>query len=78
MEKTPKLSPIQKRVLELIVIEGLTQEQMALELNRSRDTIKHYCFGIRQSFGVVSMYQAVALAVKYRIVEAPSLSTSPK
>src|SRR5919108_4907017 len=36
-----QLSPMQKKIIELLVYEGLTQKQIALRLERDPDTIKH-------------------------------------
>jgi DNA-binding NarL/FixJ family response regulator len=55
-----QLSPMQKKIIELLVYEGLTQKQIALRLERDPDTIKHHCGRIREKVGVDSMYQVVA------------------
>lgn len=58
-----QLSPMQMKILEMLVAEGLTQKQIAYQLKRDPATIKHHCERIRKKVGVDSMYQAVAIAV---------------
>lgn len=66
-----KLSTIQKRLLYLIVVEGFTQNQAALELDRSRETVKKYCINLKKQLGVDSFYQVVAIAVYKGWIPAP-------
>lgn len=71
MNPKPPLSLYQHiRVLGLLV-EGKTQDQIALDLGLSRDTIKQRCKRIKQDLGVQSLYQAVAVAVSNGWVQAP-------
>lgn len=72
-KKTTPLTPIQERVLYLIVYEGMTQEQAAIELHRSRETVKRYCINLRKQLGVDSFYQVVAIAVSKGWISAPPL-----
>jgi len=66
-----QLSPMQMKIVEMLVVEGLTQKQMALRLKRDPSTIKHHCERIRKKVGVASMYQVVAVAVDQGWVTAP-------
>lgn len=66
-----RLSPIQKRILYLMVVEGFTQGQAAIELDRSHETIKRYCINLRKQLGVVSFYQVIAIAVEMGWIPAP-------
>ncbi len=68
-----QLSPMQKKIIEMLVIEGLTQKQIAYQLKRDPDTIKHHCERIRKKVGVESMYQVVAVAVELGWVTAPQV-----
>jgi DNA-binding NarL/FixJ family response regulator len=65
------LTPIQKTILQLIVINGFTQDQVALEIRRSRDNVKKHCIQIRKKLGVTSLYQAVAVAIEKGWIAAP-------
>jgi DNA-binding NarL/FixJ family response regulator len=58
------------RVLRLIV-EGKTQDQIALEIGLSPETIKRRCRRAREFIGVETLYQAVAVAVARGWVSAP-------
>lgn len=69
-----QLSPMQMKIVEMLVMEGLTQKQIALRLKRDLSTIKHHCERIRKKVGVDSMYQAVAVAVDQGWVTAPQIS----
>lgn len=66
-----QLSPMQIKIVEMLVMEGLTQKQIALRLKRDPNTIKHHCERIRKKVGVESMYQVVAIAVDQGWVTAP-------
>lgn len=68
-----ELSPMQKTILRLMVVEGLTQKEIELRLQRRQVTIKRHCAQIKRKLGVVSMYQAVALAVELGLVNAPQM-----
>ena len=68
-----RLTPMQNKILHLLVEEGLTQKQMALRLNRKRSVIQHHYAQIRLKMGVPSMYQAVAVAVESGWVNAPHI-----
>ena len=68
-----QLSPMQKKIIEMLVMEGLTQKQIAFRLHRNSDTIKHHCERIRKKVGVDSMYQVVAVAVDLGWVTAPQV-----
>lgn len=58
------------RILSLLV-DGKTQDQIALEIDRSRETVKRRCKQIRKELRVESLYQAVAIAISKGWVEAP-------
>ncbi len=66
-----KLSPMQKKIIRMLVQEGLTHKEIAYRLNRNPQTIQHHFKRIRQKFGVESMYQMVAIAVALGWVTAP-------
>lgn len=66
-----QLSPMQMKIVEMLVMEGLTQKQIAFRLKRDPNTIKHHCERIRKKVGVESMYQVVAVAVDQGWVTAP-------
>lgn len=70
-----KISTIQKRILYLIIVDGYTQAQAAIHLDRSRETVKQYCITLRKSLGVDSFYQVVAIAVERGWVPPPSITT---
>ena len=70
-----QLSPMQIKIVELLVMEGLTQKQIALRLKRDPNTIKHHCERIRKKVGVESLYQVVAVAVDQGWVTAPSANS---
>lgn len=68
-----QLSPMQIKIVEMLVMEGLTQKQIALRLKRDPNTIKHHCERIRKKVGVESLYQVVAVAVDQGWVTAPQM-----
>jgi len=68
-----RVSTIQKRILYLLAVEGFTQSQAAIELNRSHYTVKHYCINLRKQLGVDNFYQVVAIAVAQGWIPAPTL-----
>ena len=65
------LTPTQRRLLYLLVVEGFTQKQMALALGVDPVTIKRHFTEIRKRIGVESTYQVVAVAVEIGLVRAP-------
>ena len=65
------ITPTQRRILHLLVVEGLTQKQMALALGVETVTIKRHFTEIRKRIGVSSTYQVVAIAVEMGLVSAP-------
>jgi DNA-binding NarL/FixJ family response regulator len=73
-----KINALQRRLLYLIVVEGYTQDQAAIELNRSHETVKRYCINLRKQLGVDSFFQVVAIAIFEGWIPPPSLSQSPK
>lgn len=66
------LTPTHKLILQLMV-EGLTQKQIALRLGRAERTVVRYCVEIRQLVRVDSIYQAIAVAVERGWVNAPKV-----
>jgi len=66
-----KLTPMQNKIVHMLVEEGLTQKQISLNLNKGSTTIKHHLRQIRMKVGVASMYQVVAVAVELGWVSAP-------
>lgn len=72
-----QLSPMQIKIVEMLVRDGLTQKQIALQLHRDPDTIKHHCERIRKKVGVESLYQVVAVAVDQGWVTAPQVLPAP-
>jgi DNA-binding NarL/FixJ family response regulator len=65
------LTPMQKKIVRMLVEEGLTQKQISLNLHKGSTTIKHHLRQIRMKVGVASMYQVVAVAVELGWVSAP-------
>lgn len=70
MQNFRELTPREREILAMIV-EGLTQNQIALELGCKRVTVKAHLTQIRQKVGAVSTYQLVAIAVERGWVQAP-------
>lgn len=68
-----KLTPMQKKILRMLVEEGLTQKQMTLRLQRSPTAIKHHMSQMKIKVGLGSLYQVVAVAVELGWVSAPSV-----
>ena len=60
------------RLLRLLV-EGKTQNQIALEFGLSRETIKKRCRDMRRYIGVQTVYEAIAVAVSRGWVSAPKV-----
>lgn len=69
-----ELTPMQNKILRLMVLEGLTQKEIALRLGKKHITIKHYVAQIRSQMGLSSTYQVIAIAVEYGLVGAPRLA----
>ena len=72
-EAIQALTPTQKKLLYLLVVEGLTQKQMALILDRDFETIRHHFKMIKRRMGVSSLYQVVAVAVERGWINAPKM-----
>lgn len=70
MQNFRGLTPREREIVGMIV-EGLTQNQIALELGCKRVTVKEHLTRIRQKVGAVSTYQLVAIAVERGWVQAP-------
>ncbi len=68
-----QISPMQKKILDMLILDGLSYKQIALRLKRNPNTIKHHCKRIRKKVGVNSMYQVVAVAVDLGWVLAPEV-----
>jgi len=68
-----RLTPTQRQIIILLAVEGLNQKQIAYRLKRDRGTIKMHFAQIRRQLGVVSMYQAVAVAVQRGWIVAPKV-----
>ena len=62
-QQMKRLSPLQKQIVYLMAVEGLTRKQIAERTNRSKRTIELRCKQIRKRLGLASMYQVVAFAV---------------
>jgi DNA-binding NarL/FixJ family response regulator len=73
MAALKKLTPTQKNILRLLVEKGLTQKEMALQLQRAPRTIKHHMGQIKIKVGMESLYQVVAVAVELGWVSAPQV-----
>jgi DNA-binding NarL/FixJ family response regulator len=71
--KMKRLTPMQRQIIYLLAVEGLSQKQIANRLKRDRGTIKLRFAQIRQQFGMVSMYQVVALAVERGWIDGPKV-----
>lgn len=69
---TIKLTPQELRVVRLLV-EGLTQKEMALEMQCSHRTLKFHLSNLRSKINVVSTYQLVAVAVEQGWAHAPRI-----
>ena len=67
------LTTTQRKLLYLLIVEGLTQKQIALVLQRDQETIKHHFKVIKRQMGVSSLYQVVAVAVERGWVNAPKM-----
>ena len=67
-----KLTPRESRLVRLLV-EGLTQKEMALEVGCAEKTVKRHLAQVRVKIGVVSTYQVVAVAVEQGWVVAPRI-----
>ena len=70
-EALKNLTPTQRKLIYFLVVEGLTQKQMALRMDRELVTIKQHFAQIRTKLGVESLYQVVAVAVERGWVNAP-------
>ena len=70
MQSFRQLSPREREIIGMIV-EGLTQQQIALELGCKLGTVKIHLTRIRQKVGAVSTYQVVAIAVERGWIQAP-------
>jgi Response regulator containing a CheY-like receiver domain and an HTH DNA-binding domain len=67
-----KLTPLEQKILQMLV-DGLTQQQIAIELKRNvRNTKRHFA-KMRKRLGVETMYQVVALSVSYGWVDLENL-----
>jgi len=53
--------------MRLLVEEGMTQKQIALQLGRDLVTIKRHSQAIQKRLGGVTLHQAVAIAVIGRL-----------
>lgn len=72
METANTLKPTQQIIMRLLVEEGMTQKQIALQLGRDLVTIKRHSQAIRKRLGGVTLHQAVAIAVMHGWVSIPS------
>lgn len=66
-----QLSEEEKRILRLIAVEGCTHDQVTLKTGKSRKTIERRLRDLREKLGVPSVYQVIAIAVKYGWISAP-------
>ncbi len=69
-----KLTPQELRIVRLLV-EGLTQKEMALELCCTRQTVKLHLRNLRAKLTVVSTYQVVAVAIEQGWAHAPKIGS---
>jgi DNA-binding NarL/FixJ family response regulator len=67
-----RLTSIELEILQLLV-EGMPQKQIALELGCSHKRVKRHFSQIRRKVNVWSTYQAVAVAVERGWVKVPKL-----
>jgi DNA-binding NarL/FixJ family response regulator len=67
-----QLTPKERELIGLLV-EGLTQKQMAFELGCELVTVKRHFSRIRRKIGVISTYQVVAVAIARGWVNAPKM-----
>lgn len=72
METVGTLTPTQQTIMRLLVEEGMTQKQIALQLGRDLVTVKRHAQAIRKRLGGVTLHQAVAIAVMRGWVSIPS------
>jgi DNA-binding NarL/FixJ family response regulator len=68
-----ELTQEQKRILALLAVDGLTQDQVALEIGRSQKTVKRHISRIREVVGAVSLNQVIAIAVSRGWIPAPKV-----
>jgi DNA-binding CsgD family transcriptional regulator len=68
-----KLTPQESRIIRLLV-EGLTQKEMALELACAPQTVKFHLRNLRIKINVVSTYQVVAVAIEQGWAHAPKIN----
>lgn len=72
MQTTIKLTQQESRIVRLLV-EGLTQKEMALELQCAPQTVKFHLRNLRVKINVVSTYQVVAVAIEQGWAHAPKI-----
>ncbi|WP_339384597.1 response regulator transcription factor [Oscillatoria sp. FACHB-1407] len=67
LRSTPRLSVRELEVLQLLV-EGLTNPEIAIRLHLSPHTVKSHVRGILNKFGVEHRLQAVVVALRLGLV----------
>jgi len=63
------ISPTQLRILDLIA-DGLTMEQIAKELGRTKRTMTYHVEEIKRSLNASNIPSAIAEALRYRVLES--------
>lgn len=71
MNPNPPLSLDEHLRLLRLLVAGKTQDQIALNMGKSRETVKRRCKRLREDFGVETLIQATAVAVALGWLEAP-------
>lgn len=71
--KRKRPTPMQRQILYLLVVEGLSQKQIAYRLRRTDRVIKMHFSQMRVQMGLKSLHQVVAVAVERGWIDAPKL-----
>lgn len=70
-DRSSNVLTARQRILMQMVVDGLTQKQMALIMGTQRNSIKTNLAVVRRRLGVESLYQAVAIVVERGWVRVP-------
>jgi DNA-binding NarL/FixJ family response regulator len=68
-----EFTSIQTTILQLLVVEGLTYKEIALQQGVKLGTIMDHMARIRAKMGLRSTHQVVAVVVEYGLVGVPRL-----